>query len=315
MEKSSPQVQKRVECSFCHNLIYRNAAFCDFCGTPQDLSHVYQVRSEIERNVETLTVTLQSLESKKATLLTEVKELENSFEKAKLSQKAELESFDDKRKMLTNALQEMIVELASLRNKKGELTNEIEALVSQVKEIKRRPSKSGPRRRGESPTKRKGLHAGINQETTHTFICRYEGRADWNSEFAKLIAQFDLSLDHANYSVSREKIVFTVTGSRDNLEKLTASLNSIEGFTNLRSKLAAAKRSLRETVNARDIHKEQLEALDHVSWYTDKQRITMQRAELGERLAQDEFKIKAISEDVRALESLLASNGAKASEA
>lgn len=267
----NPQPQTRGKvCSFCHNLIGSNALFCDVCGTPQDVSQVFRVRSEMQRNIDMLTETLQSLEGRRNALANEIKELENASEKAKLTQKIELESLDDKIKTLTSALQPLTVEVESLRTRKEALANEVEALLSEKRkleedtkseaatihslhkervemqrETKRRPVKSA--RRQQVPIKPKENQPA--KQVTHTFVCSYTGNADWNTELSKLIAQLELSLDQSKYSYSPEKIVLSVTGSRENVEKLAASLNRLEGFTNLRSKLAATKNSLRRHQN------------------------------------------------------------------
>ena len=286
----------------------------------------------MQRNIDMLTATLQSLETRRNALANEIKELENASEKAKLTQKIELESLDDKIKTLTSALQPLTVEVESLRTRKEALTKEVEALLSEKqklekdtkseaatidslhkervemqRETKRRPVKSA--RRQQVPIKPKENHTA--KQITHTFVCSYKGNADWNTELSKLIAQFELSLDQAKYSYSPEKIVLSVAGSRENIEKLAASLNRLEGFTNLRSKLAATKNSLRESIRARDIHKEQLNELSRVPWYKENRSLSKQRAELSQRLAEDDFRIRAMTEDLKALENLVGSDAAK----
>jgi DNA repair exonuclease SbcCD ATPase subunit len=289
----------------------------------------------MQRNIDMLTATLQSLEGRRNALASEIKELENSSEKAKLTQKIELESLDDKIKTLTSALQPLTVEVESLRTRKEALTQEVEALASEKqkleeatkseaatidslhkervelqREVRRRPVKSASRARQQQvPTKPKESHMAT--QITHTFVCSYNGNADWNTELSKLLAQLELSLDQAKYSYSPEKIVFSVTGSRTNIEKLAESLNRLEGFTNLRSKLAATKNNLRESIRARDIHKQQLDELSHVPWYKEKRSLTSQRAELSQRLTEDDFRIKAMTEDLKALENLVGSDAAK----
>jgi len=325
-----PQTRGKV-CSFCHNLIGNNSLFCDVCGTPQDVSQVFRVRSEMQRNIDMLTATLQSLEAKKNALANEVKELENASEKAKLTQKIELESLDDKIKTLTSALQPLTVEVESLRTRKDALTQEVEALVNEKqkleqatkseaatidslhkerlemqREVKRRPLKGA--RSQQVPAKSRENHAA---KISHIFVCSYNGSADWNTELSKLLAQFELSLDQTKYSYSPEKIVFTVTGSRANIEKLAASLLRLEGFTNLRSKLAATKNSLREGIRVRDVHRAQLNELGRVPWYKENRGLSKQRADLSQRLAQDDFRIKAMTEDLKALENLVGSDAAK----
>src|SRR5208337_2755343 len=132
----NPQPQTRGKvCSFCHNLIGNNSLFCDVCGTPQDVSQVFRVRSEMQRNIDMLTATLQSLEAKRNALVNEIKELENASEKAKLTQKIELESLDDKIKTLTSALQPLSVEVESLKSRKQAVTQEVEALLSEKQKL------------------------------------------------------------------------------------------------------------------------------------------------------------------------------------
>ena len=333
MASSSAQPQTRGKvCSFCHNLIGNNSLFCDVCGTPQDVSQVYRVRSEMQRNIDMLTATLQSLETKRNALADEIKELENASEKAKLTQKIELESLDDKIKTLTSALQPLTIEVESLKTRKEALATEVQTLLSEKEKLEKetkaeaatidslhrervemqrkiqsRPVKAA--RRQQVPTKPKEEHTA--KQTTHTFVCRYDGNADWNTELSKLIAQFKLSLDQAKYSYSPEKIVLSVAGSRENIEKLAEALNRMEGFTNLRSKLAAAKNSLRETMRVRDIHKQQLNELSNVPWYKENRSLSKQRAEISQRLAEDDFRIKAMTEDLKALENLVGSDGTK----
>jgi cell division protein FtsB len=332
----SPQPQPRGKvCSFCHNLIGANALFCDICGTPQDVSQVIRVRSEMQRNIDMLTATLQSLEARRNALATEIKELENTSEKAKLTRQIELESLDDKIKTLTSALQPLTTEVESLRTRKEALTNEIETLLNEkqrleketkteaatidalheerlqmqrgrrtraVKQVSRQPA---------SPKAKAGENITVNKQTTHTFICRYDGASDWNTELSKLIAEFGVSLDQKKYSYSPEKIVLSVSGTRGNLEKFAAALNRLNGFTNLRSKLAAAKNTLRESIRARSIRQAQLSELSKVPWYKQNRTLTAQRAELTQSIAQDELRIRAMTEDLRALESLVNSDAPK----
>jgi len=328
----TPQPQTRGKvCSFCHNLIGNNALFCDVCGTPQDVSQVFRVRSEMQRNIDMLTATLQSLEGRRNALTNEIKELDNESEKAKLTQKIELESLDDKIKTLTSALQPLTVEIDSLKTRKEGLTQEVEALrtekqkleeatkseaatidslhkerLEMQREVKRRPAKGATRQ--QVPAKPKENQSA---KVSHTFICSYQGSADWNTELSKLLAQFELSLDQSKYSYSPEKIILTVTGSRANIEKLAASLNHLEGFTNLRTKLAATKNNLRESIRVRDIHKEQLNQLGRVPWYKENRSLTKQRADLTQRLAEDDFRIRAMTEDLKTLENLVGSDAAK----
>jgi chromosome segregation ATPase len=272
------------------------------------------------------------LETRRNALANEIKELENASEKAKLTQKIELESLDDKIKTLTSALQPLTLQVESLRTRKEALTNEVEGLLSEKRkleedtkseaatidslhkervemqrETKRRPVKSA--RRQQVPIKPKESHPA--KQVTHTFVCSYTGNADWNSELSKLLTQLELSLDQAKYSYSPEKIVLSVAGSRENIEKLAASLNRLEGFTNLRSKLAATKNSLRDGIRTRDAHKEQLNELTRVPWYKENRSLSKQRAELSQRLAEDDFRIRAMTEDLKALENLVGSDVAK----
>jgi chromosome segregation ATPase len=312
--------------AFCYNchapLVSPGAAFCDTCGAPQrsftalsetmrtqssQVKALEQQKNILENQIQKLiesenqrNITLQTLESKRTALLAEIGELENSSEKTKA---------------LTGALQTLTAEVESLRNKKLELTKEVEALTGQIEqlEIKRGARKSGLRSRvREVRTGRKELRGGIKRGT-HTFICKYEGKGDWSAELAKLIAQFELSLDHTNYSFSPEKISFTVIGSRGNIEKLAAALTNMEGFVNLRSKLAETKRSLRESINARNVRKEQLDKLSKAPWYRSgtTKSLTTQKTELGQQLATDELRIKALTEAVKGLESLLRSDQTK----
>lgn len=322
--------QQRKVCSFCHNFIDSNALFCDVCGTPQDVGRVLQIRSEMQKNIDNLNASIRSLESRKAILESEIKELQNSSEKAKLTQKIELESLDEKIKTLTAALQPLTHEVESLQSRKEGLTHEIESLATKKQgldeaakseaatieslhkerlemqhDVRRRPSKGRARTQVAKPRE---MRTAATKQTTHTFICKYEGPGDWNTELSRLITQYELSLDQTKYSFSPEKIVLTVTGSRENIEKLATALNALEGFVNLRSKLAATKNSLREYVKARNIHKQQLEALNHVPWYKQNRSLTQQKMELSQRLAEEESKINAISEDLRALEGLLGSD-------
>jgi hypothetical protein len=102
-----------------------------------------------------------------------------------------------------------------------------------------------------------------------------------------------------------------VTGSRENIEKLAEALNRMEGFTNLRSKLAATKNSLRENIRVRDIHKQQLDELSRVPWYKENRSLSKQRAEISQRIAEDDFRIRAMTEDLKALENLVGSDAAK----
>jgi chromosome segregation ATPase len=320
-------------CSFCHNLIGNNALFCDICGTPQDVSQVIRVRSEMQRDIDMLTATLQSLEARRSSLASEIKELENTSEKAKLTRQIELESLDDKIKTLTSALQPLTTEVESLKTRKEALTNEIDTLLSEKQRLEKetkteaatidalhgerlqmqRGRKSRPareaRRQPVSPKAKENI--AVNKQVTHTFICRYDGTSDWNTELSKLIAQFGVSLDQSRYSYSPEKIVLSVSGTRGNLERFAAALNHLDGFTNLRSKLAAAKNTLRESIRSRNFRQAQLTELSRVPWYKQNRTLTAQRAELSQSLAQDDLRIRAMTEDLKALESLVNSDATK----
>lgn len=318
--------QQRKVCSFCHNFIEGNALFCDVCGTPQDVGRVLQIRSEMQKTIDNLNASVRALESRKAILESEIRELQNSSEKAKLTQKIELESLDEKIKTLTAALQPLTREVESLQSRKEALALEIDALstkkqqlearakseaatieslheerLEMQREIRRRPSKGRVRGPASKPRE---LRAATRQ-TSHTFVCKYEGPADWNTELSRLISQFELTLDQAKYSFSPEKIILPVTGARQNIEKLASALSNMEGFVNLRTKLAATKNSLREYVKARSVHKQQLDQLNNVPWYKQNRSLSQQKLELSQRLMEDDSRIKAISEEVKALEGLL----------
>jgi chromosome segregation ATPase len=224
-------------------------------------------------------------------------------------------SLAEQRNVLENQIQNLVArkpalmkEIEVLESKRQELANQVEVLTSQIQQLetKRGAIRSGPRPQvSRVKTTPKGPRGGARR-VTHTFIGRYEGKEDWNAGLAKLIAQFELSMDPATYSFSPEKIAFRVVGSRDNVEKFAAALNGLEGYVNLRSKLAQIKRSLRESVNARDLHKEQLDALDKNPWY--KGSATAQKAQLSQQLAVDGMRIRALSDDLKALKGLLGSN-------
>jgi len=330
------QTQEQKACSFCHNLIERNALFCDVCGTPQDVSRVLQVRSELQKEIENLTASVRSLETRKAALESEVRELQNSSEKAKLTQKIELESLDDKIKTLTAAMQPLTREVESLQMRKEAITNEIDVLAITKRELEKvtksqaETVESLRRERGEmqQDTKRRAGKGHVRvqaakpkepraagKQTSHTFVCRYEGSGDWNTELSRLIAQFELTLDQTKYSFSPEKIVLTVTGSRENIEKLATALNGLEGFVNLRSKLATMKNSMREYVKARNIERQQLDQLNQTPWYKQNRSLNTQKMQLSQRLTDYDSKINAISEDLKALESLVGSDVPKNSAA
>jgi chromosome segregation ATPase len=266
----------------------------------------------MQQNVDTLSSTLQSLESRKAAVL------------------AELQPLESKRKTLTDALQPLIVEVETLTNKRNELRNEIESLSIQVqqseaarkseeasinllrrerleleREVKREVRKNS--RHNGATGKKKPRR--ISQET-HTFIGKYEGKEDWNKELARRIQQFELSLDHTSYSASPEKITFSVTGPRENIEKLSTALNGLEGFVNLRSQLAETKRNLRASINARNAKKEQLDTLNEAPWYKRRttRNLKRQKAELSQELTAEDMKISALTENLKALENVLGPN-------
>lgn len=306
------QMRQRSTCSFCHNTLDPNALFCDICGTPHDISQVYQVRSEMQQNIDTLNATLQSLVSRNAAL------------------QKEIESLEGRKRELTDNLQPLTIQVESLRSKQHELATKLESLTTQLRqseetrkseeatiEVLRREKLELERQVKPRVKKNSRLHKtqpkrkthGVEQET-HTFIGKYEGKEDWNTELAKRIAQFGLSLDHTTYFVSTEKIVFSVTGSRGDIEKLAVTLNGLEGFVNLRSRLAEAKRTLREAIDARNAHKEQLDAVNKAPWYKREttKALTAQKTELSRQLATDDLKIEALNKNLRALESLLGSN-------
>jgi len=312
LEKSPLQMRQRSICSFCHNTLDPSALFCDICGTPHDISQVYQVRSEMQQHVDTLNATLQSLESRNAAL------------------QKEIESLEGRKRELTENLQPLTIQVESLRSKQHELATKLESLTTQLRqseetrkseeatiEVLRREKLELERQveprvkknsRPHKTTHKRKTH-GVEQET-HTFIGKYEGKEDWNTELAKRIAQFGLSLDHTTYCVSPEKIVFSVTGSRVGIENLAATLNGLEGFVNLRSRLAETRRSLREAINARNARQEQLDAVNKAPWYKREttRGLTTQRTELSQQLAADDLKIESLNENLRALESLLRSN-------
>jgi hypothetical protein len=284
------QMKQRTVCSFCRNELDSNALFCDVCGTPHDIGHVYQVRSEMQHNVENLGVTLQSLEIRRASLMREIQGLENSLETTKAIQLTELESLESKRKTLAEAIKSEEATIEVLRKERFEL------------EHNAKPSVRKTRRAYNSQHKKK--HRGI-KKATHSFIGKYEGRGDWNTELAKRIAQFNLTLDHTVYSVSPEKIVFSVTGSRESIERLAAALNELEGFVNLRARLAETRRNLQENMNARNVRQQQLDALNKSPWYKRDKGLATQKDQLARQLAQDDHRIYALNESLKALEKLV----------
>ena len=147
----------------------------------------------------------------------------------------------------------------------------------------------------------------IVKHVTHTFIGRYEGRKDWNTELAKHTGQFQLSLIHQYCSA--EKVVFTVTGSRQEIEKLAVSLKGLHGYINLRARLAETKRELGAAISARNARQERLNVLDSAPWYDRNVRgLAIERFRLVEAITVYELKINTLTENLRSLESLLAAN-------
>ncbi len=220
----------------------------------------------------------------------------------------EIESLEGKKRALANTLHPLTIEVESLTNMKHELTTKIESLTTRIQQTKH-DTKPTARKNGR-PAKTLHRRKGAGAKATHTFIGRYDGKDDWNAELAKRIAQFGLSLDHTTYSVSPEKIVFSVTGSRGNIEELAATLNGLEGFVNLRSKLAEVKRNLREIITTRNIRQEQLEALDRTPWYKRERTrpFAAQKAELTQAIAADDQRIRSLNENLKALENLVGGN-------
>jgi chromosome segregation ATPase len=325
VEKSPLQMKQRSVCSFCHNVLDPNALFCDICGTPHDISQVYQVRSEMQQSVDSLNVALQSLDSQRAALLKEIELSEGkkraladtlhplttqveSLTNMKRELSTEIESLEGKKKSLADTLQPLTIQVESLTNMKRELSTEIESLTTRIQQAKHRTN-SRVRKNGRPP---KALHnrKGAGGKVTHTFIGRYDGKDDWNAELAKRVAQFGLSLNQTDHSVSSGQIVFCVTGSRENIEKLSNSLTSMEGFVNLRSKLAELKRNLREIISARNLRQEQLETLERTPWYKRERTrpFAAQKAELTQAIAADDQKIRSLNENLKALENVLGGN-------
>jgi septal ring factor EnvC (AmiA/AmiB activator) len=285
-------MKQRTVCSFCHNVLDPNALFCDICGTPHDIGHVYQIRSEMQHNVENLGVTLQSLETKRASLMREIQELENSLGTTKSTQLTELQSLENKRRALAEAIKSEEATIEVLHKERLELEHNAKPPV-------RKNSRANNSRQKKKPR-------GVKHET-HSFIGKYEGKGDWNTELAKRIAQFNLTLDHTTYSISPEKVVFSVTGSRESIERLAAALNELEGFVNLRAKLAETKRNLRESMNARNVRQQQLDALNKAPWYKREKTpgLATQKDQLAQQLAQDDLRISALNESLKALENLV----------
>lgn len=263
----------------------------------------------MQHNIDALQATLQSLESRKTGLMTEIETLES------------------KRRALSDGLRPLTIEVESLRGKQQKLTDQVQSLATQLRQseerrrseeaslevlrkerlelerqVKPMVKKNGQHNR----TSRKRKHAGVKQNA-HTFIGKYEGKEDWNAELAKRISQLGLTLDHTTYSVSPEKIVFSVTGSNKNIERLATGLNGLEGFVNLRSKLAETRRTLREAVNTRNTRQEQLNALSKTPWYKREtsRGLSTRKATLSQQISADDLKIRALNEHLKALENLL----------
>jgi len=75
----------------------------------------------------------------------------------------------------------------------------------------------------------------------------------------------------------------------------------------LRAKLAETKRNLRESMNARNVRQQQLDALNKAPWYKrDTTRgLATQKNQLAQQLAQDDLRISALNESLKALETLV----------
>lgn len=321
-KKRTSQITEPAICYFCRSMIDGNALFCDICGH----------------------ATLQSLQVKRVSLEAEIKEMERSVEKVNAS-RSELNSLNDRTKALKEGLQPLTVEVETLRNKKEQLTTETDALrikrdelkneaetlsiqVDQLGKLRKSEETSIDHLRQErlqleqqvkNETKKIHIHRSSALRTArrsrkpkqaeHIFACEYEGDADWNAELSKLIAQFELTMDQTNYSASPEKIVFKVTGTPENIQKFAAAINGTNGFVNLRSRLAATRKRLRDGINERDIHNEQLHSMNRLPWYRANRRtLKNQKNELDQKIAEDEARIKAITEDLKALEELFATN-------
>lgn len=249
----------------------------------------------------------QSLESKKDVLANHIKKLEQSIAESLES----LESLEKKKAALAFEIGTLekrrnteVAELASLQDHKSLLTNEVQALQKESK--RRRAAKGRPRT---TQIGREAPAPQVPKQETHTFVYEYEGKEDWSTELAKVIAQFGVSLGQADYSAAPEKIILSVNGTRESLEKLVATLSNV-GFVNLRTKLAETKRRLRESVNAMNAHKEQLAAIDRLPWYRRGvwRRSLDKRKAINEKLAEDNLKVKATLDDLHAIERLLSSS-------
>jgi FtsZ-binding cell division protein ZapB len=280
---------------------------------------------------------------KRISLETELKELEKSVERARGS-RSEIDLLNTKIKSLTETLQPITLEVEALRNKKDELTRETDALkikrdelsneaetltnrISQLTQLKQSEESSleylrkERLQRGQEVKQAKKVatsrpetkpRAGSRRkpkEVEHTFIGKYEGQADWKAELAKLVAQYELTLDSGGYVSTPEKIMFKVRGAPDNVEKLASALNGMTGYVNLRAKLAATKKRLQEIVNAQNIHKEQLDSVNSMPWYKGSRGgLKSEKMRLAQVLAEDETKIRALTEDLKTIEGLLAEN-------
>jgi predicted nucleic acid-binding Zn-ribbon protein len=288
-------------------------------------------KRELTSQTDALTATIPSLEGKKLALQEEINDLEKSVEEARTS-RTEVQSLNDRIKTLTATLQPLTDEVQTLSNKKLELTTETEILTNRTFELKtlkqteeaavdylrkervqlQKQVKHPPRKkitishdaRRPARTKRRPR----TKQTEHVFVGQFTGTADWNTELARLITQFYLSLDHSTYAVLADKIVFKVIGSRENIEKLAESLNKVPGFVNLRSKLVATRRGLNESIEARNIQRRQLDSLNAIPWYRRNPRaIGEQKTQLTKQIVSYDVQIKKMSEDLRTIESLLGS--------
>jgi uncharacterized coiled-coil DUF342 family protein len=263
---------------------------------------------------------------KRLSLETEVKELEKSVERARGS-RSEIDLLNSKIKSLTETLQPITTEVETLKGKRDELTNEVDSLTNRVAQLtKLRQSEESTidylrkeriqleqqvkearkvavnRRKTKAPTRAHGRTKLVE----HVFIGKYEGGEDWNAELAKLIAQFELTLDPTDYSASPEKIIFKVKGAPESIGKFATAINGLSGFVNLRAKLANTRKLLKESINERNVHRQQLDAVNRLPWYKGSRGgIKNQKASIAQQLAEDENKIKAIADDVKVLEDIL----------
>lgn len=89
--------QQIAICYRCHRpLLDANAHFCDTCGFPQDPSCAYQLRSELQKSVDTLTSTVDSLKDEKSQLKGELDELKELIAQVKSLPQAEQIVFPQK---------------------------------------------------------------------------------------------------------------------------------------------------------------------------------------------------------------------------